>query len=144
MGKSSVAPCTSLVVNHAGAKSSSLPDLRMTRHNLTNPLYFQRPVYVLVEHPPPEYTQRLDWARVHHMTRQHHQYLTCTAVDAHGRCCRSCRIGVLPCSQHRDIHQYTDTRRFVWRCCTSCPLLSGPMLACSISPEALTILHRLE
>jgi hypothetical protein len=86
----------------------------MTRRNLTSPLYFPLPVYMLVEHPPPEYAQTLDWVRDHHVTRQLHQYLTCTTVDTHGRCCRSCLSGVLACSQHRDMDQYTDKSRFVY------------------------------
>jgi hypothetical protein len=91
---------------HQLSPHCSLPGLRMTRRNLTSPLYFPLPVYMLVEHPPPEYAQSLDWVRDHHLTRHHHQSLTCTAVDAHGRCCRSCLSGVLACSQHRNIHQY--------------------------------------
>jgi hypothetical protein len=83
----------------------------MTRRNLTSPLYFLLPVYMLVEHPPPEYAQTLDWVRDHNVTRQHHQSLTCTAVDTHGR---YCRIGVLACSQHRDTDQYTDMSHFVY------------------------------
>ena len=58
-------------------------------------------MHILVKHPPPKYEQTLGWVRDHHITRQHHQSLTCVAVDTHGRCCRSCHSGVLACSQHR-------------------------------------------
>ena len=70
----------------------------ITPHNLTSPLYFPLSTYILVEHPPPEYAQRLDWVRRHHMTREQHVSLTCNAVDTSGRSGRSCRIGVRACA----------------------------------------------
>ena len=39
-----------------------------TPHNLTSPLYLPLSTCILVEKPPPQYAQRLDWVSGHHMT----------------------------------------------------------------------------
>jgi hypothetical protein len=40
--------------------------------------------YILVEYPPPNYAQKLDWVRGHHMPRLRHPTLTCSTVDTSG------------------------------------------------------------
>ena len=47
------------------------------------------------------------------------------------------------CLRSTDMHQYTDIRRIVERCFTSCPLLQHDMLPSSISPQPLTFLQTL-
>jgi hypothetical protein len=39
---------------------------RITPHNLTRPLDLPLSTYILVEQPPPQYAQRLDWESGHH------------------------------------------------------------------------------
>jgi hypothetical protein len=49
---------------------------RITPLTLTSPLYLPLSEYILVEKPPPTYTQRLDWVSGHHMTREQHASLS--------------------------------------------------------------------
>jgi hypothetical protein len=48
----------------------------ITPHNLTSPPYFPLSTYILVEQPPSQYAQRLDWVSGHHMTREQHASLS--------------------------------------------------------------------
>ena len=64
-------------------------------HNLTSPLYLPLSTYILVDHPPPHYAQRLDWVEGHAMPRLRRPTLTCSTVDTSGP---SCYIRVLACT----------------------------------------------
>jgi hypothetical protein len=64
---------------------------RITPHNLTRPLDFPLSTYILVEQPPPQYAQRLDWVSGHHMTcisHLHHRGHTLTLLQE-STCLRS-------------------------------------------------------
>ncbi len=49
---------------------------RITPHNLTSPLYLPLSTYILVDHAPPPYAQRLGRVRGHHVTREQHASLS--------------------------------------------------------------------
>ncbi len=69
---------------------------RITPHNLTSLLDLPLSTYILVEQPPPQYAQRLDWVveiSGHHMR---HASLTCAAGDTSGRSCRRIRACATP------------------------------------------------
>jgi hypothetical protein len=77
---------------------------RITPHNLTSPLYSPLSTCILVEYPPPKYTQGLAWVSGHHMTsiaylrrRWHTLTLHKTSI----------------CLRSTDMLQCTDMRRFV-------------------------------
>ena len=83
---------------------SSPAGLHITQHNLTSPLYLPLSTYILVEHPPPHYTQRLDWVSGPHMPRLRYPTLTCSTVDTSGR---SSYIRVLACATPTCISRQT-------------------------------------
>ncbi len=69
---------------------------RITPHNLTSPLDLPLSTYFLVEQPPPQYAQRLDWVvdiSCHHMR---HASLTCAAGDTRWRSYRRIRACSAP------------------------------------------------
>ena len=78
---------------------------RITPHNLTNPLYFPLSTYILVEHRPPEYGQRLDCVSGHHMTSISHLIRS--------RHTLSILIHSSIFLRNTDMHQYTHISRFV-------------------------------
>jgi len=91
-----------LLITSRGIQEHSGPSHHTT--NLTSPLYLPLSTYVLVEHPPPHYAQRLDWVRGHHMPRLRHTTLTCSTVDTNGP---SCYIRELPCATPSCISRHT-------------------------------------
>jgi hypothetical protein len=78
-----------------GAYSSPAAAHRITPHNLTSPLYLPLSTYILVEHPPRQYAQRLDRVSGHHITREQHACFTCPTVKTH---CRMWCIRVRACA----------------------------------------------
>ncbi len=96
----------SLLITSRGIQQPS--GHRITPQNLTSPLYLPLSTYILVEHPPLHYAQRLDWVRGHDMPRDKYASLTfraaltnCLSIVRHD--------GVLACATPRYISRQTQT-----------------------------------